>query len=112
MEKEQITWAIIEETVGETGSENVKIIYDVENVNGARITIEKETDIAPFAVSLGVYEIMFHTDFFSTETDAKDFVFKSKKKIENFFRHLEVSENQQDEDWRKVYNELVETIAE
>lgn len=112
MEKEQINWAIIEETVGETGSENGKIIYDVENVNGARITIEKETDNAAFAVSLGVYGIMFHTDFFSTETDAKDFVFESKKKIENLFRHLEVSENQQDEDWRKVYNELVEKIAE
>lgn len=112
MEKEQINWTNIEETIGETGSESGKIIYDVENVNGARITIEKETDIAPFAVTLGVYGIMFHTDFFSTETDAKDFVFESMKKIENLFRHLEVSENQQDEDWRKVYNELVEKIAE
>lgn len=113
MEKGQIlNWTNIEETIGEAGSESGKIIYDVKNENGARITIEKETDIAPFAVTLGVYGIMFHTDFFSTETEARDFVFESIKKIENLFRHLEAPENQQDEDWRKVYDDLVEKITE
>jgi hypothetical protein len=113
MEKEQIlNWINIEETIGQTGSESGKIIYDVENVNGARITIEMETEIAPFTVTLGVYGIMFHTDFFSTEIKAKDFVLESIEKIENLFRHLEVPENQQGEDWRKVYNDLVEKITQ
>lgn len=112
MEKEQnLNWTNIEGTIGKAGSEDGKIIYDVENVNGARITIEKETDIAPFAVTLGVYGIMFHTHFASTETESRDFVSDSMKKIENLFRHLEVPENQQDEDWVKVYNDLVEKLA-
>ena len=113
MEKEQIlNWTDIEETIGEIGSESGKIIYDVENVNGARITIEKETDIAPFAVTLGVYGIMFHTDFYSTESEARNFVFESMKKIEKLFKHLEIPENQQDDKWRKIYNVLVEKITE
>ena len=113
MEKEQIlNWTNIEGTIGQTGSESGKIIYDVEIVDGARITIEMETEIAPFAVTLGVYGIMLHTHFASTESESRDFVSESMKKIENLFRHLEVQENQQGEDWRKVYNDLVEKIAE
>ena len=113
MEKGQIlNWIDIEETIGETGSESGKIIYDVENVNGARITIEKKTKIAPFTVTLGVYGIMFHTDYFPTESEARNFVFESMKKIENLFKHLEVPENQQAEDWKKIYNDLALKIAE
>ena len=112
MEKGQINWTDIEETIGETGSESGKIIYDIENNNGARITIEKETDIAPFAVTLGVYGIMFHTDFFPAESEARNFVFESMKKIENLFKHLEVPENQQDRNWNEIYNRLVEKLAE
>jgi hypothetical protein len=113
MEKEQISnWTDIEETIGERGSESGKIIYDVENVNGARITIEKETEIAPFAVTLGVYGVMFHTHYVSSESESKDYVMESMKRIEMLFRHLEVPENQQNEDWTKVYNDLVEKVAE
>jgi hypothetical protein len=113
MEKEQIfNWTNIEETIGQTGSESGKIIYDVQNINGARITIEKEADIAPFAITVGVYGVMFHTHFVDSESEAKDFVFESMRKIENLCRHLEVPENQQGEEWRKIYNDLVEKIAE
>ena len=113
MEKEQIiNWENIEETIGQTGSESGKIIFDVENVNGARITIEKDSKIAPFAVTLGVYGIMFHTDFYATENEAKSFVFESIKKIENLFKHLEVPENEQGDNWREIYNDLVQKIAE
>jgi hypothetical protein len=113
MEKGQISnWADIEETIGENGSESGKIIYDVEHDKGARITIEKETDIAPFAVTLGISGVMFHTDFFSTEIEARNFVFESMRKIENLFKHLEMPANQQDENWKEIYNRLVEKIAE
>jgi hypothetical protein len=58
------------ETIGQEGSENGTITRDEERLRGARITLERTTPTAPFAITCGVYGWMVHTRFFSIEADA------------------------------------------
>jgi hypothetical protein len=51
-------------TIGEQGSENGLTLKDEEQVRGARITLERDTRIAPFAITCGIYGWMVHTRFF------------------------------------------------
>jgi hypothetical protein len=60
------------ETLGEPGSEDGVIVADDEHPAGARITIERDGRIAPFAITCGVYGWMVHTRFFSEEQSARD----------------------------------------
>ena len=57
-------------TLGLKGSESGETIRDEEHALGARITLEKDTDIAPFAITCGIYGWMVHTRFFSGEGEA------------------------------------------
>jgi hypothetical protein len=57
-------------TIGQEGSENGTIIRDEKHLWGARITLERSTPTAPFAITCGVYRWMVHTRFFSTEAEA------------------------------------------
>jgi hypothetical protein len=57
-------------TIGKVGSEIGTIIRDEEHASGARITLERDTPTAPFAITCGVYGWMVHTRFFAVETDA------------------------------------------
>ena len=58
------------ETIGQEGSESGTIIRDEEHLSGARITLERDTPTAPFAITCGVYGWMVHSRFFADEADA------------------------------------------
>ena len=66
------TWHAFETgcTLGEIGSERGKIIRDEEHAHGARITLERNTSIAPFTITCGVYGWMVHTRYFETDVEA------------------------------------------
>ena len=57
-------------TLGLAGSEGGSILRDDEHPAGARITLEKETTVAPFAITCGIYGYMVHTRFFGLESEA------------------------------------------
>jgi hypothetical protein len=57
-------------TLGSAGSESGITIRDEEFPLGARITLERETRAAPFAITCGIYGNMVHTRFFENETEA------------------------------------------
>jgi len=59
------------ETLGQHGSENGVILLDEEHTLGARITLERETDVAPFAITCGIYGSMLHTRYLSLEEQAR-----------------------------------------
>jgi len=63
-------WTSFDSTDGREGSENGTIIRDDEHAMGARITLERDTPTAPFAITCGVYGWMVHTRFFATEAEA------------------------------------------
>lgn len=57
-------------TIGQNGSEEGSIVRDEEHSLGARITLERATRIAPFAITCGIYGWMMHTCYFSSEPEA------------------------------------------
>ena len=67
-----MTWETVDGggTIGSTGSEQGEIIRDDEFQGSARITIERDGGIAPFAITCGVYGWMVHTRFFDTEQES------------------------------------------
>jgi hypothetical protein len=67
-----IDWHIFKEgaTLGTEGSECGSIVRDDEHTLGARITLERKTQTAPFAITCGVYGWMVHTRFFQFEIEA------------------------------------------
>lgn len=99
-------------SIGETGTENGVIIYDIENINGARVTLENKTDIAPFATTLGIYGVMFHTRYDKDESSAKTFIDQTIEKINKIFILLDTPEVEQDTNWKEKYNNLIEDLAE
>jgi hypothetical protein len=57
-------------TLGQKGSERGTILRDEEHPQEARITLERDARIAPFAITCGIYGCMLHTRFFSLESEA------------------------------------------
>jgi hypothetical protein len=58
-------------TLGLPGSEEGLVVRDEEHPLGARITLERATTVAPFAITCGIYGWMMHTRFFSSEPEAE-----------------------------------------
>jgi hypothetical protein len=52
------------------GSEGGHIFRDETHVLGARITLERECHVAPYAITCGIYGWMFHTCFLGEEGKA------------------------------------------
>jgi hypothetical protein len=67
-----MVWLLLDggSTVGQSGSENGVIVRDEEHGLGARITLERDSQIAPFAIASGIYGWMCHTRFFGSEAEA------------------------------------------
>src|SRR5215813_9807995 len=58
-------------TVGSRGSERGVIVLDEEHPADARITLERNGETAPFAITCGLGGWFVHTVFFSTEREAE-----------------------------------------
>ena len=58
-------------TLGQTGSEAGAILRDDEHALGARITLERGSRAAPFAITCGIYGWMLHTRFFASAEEAE-----------------------------------------
>lgn len=99
-------------SIGTIGSEGGKIIEDFECIDGARVTIEKDGDIAPYSVTLGIYGLMFHTHFDSTEIEAKRFMGFAVKKIDETFALYETAESERNKTWHDKHERLLSELAE
>jgi hypothetical protein len=58
-------------TVGQTGSEEGTMVRDEEHSLGARISLERDCGVAPFAITCGIYGWMLHTRFLGSEDEAE-----------------------------------------
>lgn len=62
-------------TLNTRGSENGLILRDEVHTEGARITLELESDNAPFAITCGIYGWFFHTRFLgNSDTVQADYI--------------------------------------
>lgn len=59
-------------TLDASGSEGGRIVRDVAHPDGARITLEADGAVAPWAITCGVYGLMVHTRYFADRADAED----------------------------------------
>jgi hypothetical protein len=68
-----MSWSVFDggKSIGALGSESGVIVRDEEHSAGARITLERNTTVAPFAITCGIYGWMFHTRFFGLEQEAR-----------------------------------------
>lgn len=82
-------WQTIDsgKTIGRHGSENGIIITDEEFKDLARITLEKDTKIAPWSFTCGIYGMFFHTAYFSNEKIAKESIDSAKKELEEIMKN-------------------------
>jgi hypothetical protein len=58
-------------SIGERGSEFGVIIRDEKRNGAARITLERDTRSASFAITCGIHGWMIHTRFFHAEAEAQ-----------------------------------------
>lgn len=99
-------------SIGKIGSEGGKITEDLECIDGARVTIEKNGDIAPYSVTLGIYGLIFHTHFTSTEIEAKKVMAFAVKKIDEIFTLYETAESERDATWDDEHDRLLSELSE
>jgi hypothetical protein len=83
-------------SIGKVGSERGSIILDEEHPKGARITIERDGNTAPFAITCGVYGWMVHTRFFATEAEARSECGSMKTALDELIDLLEQSADDMD----------------
>jgi len=58
-------------SLGTRGSEEGLIVQDQEHDGGARICLERDARVAPFAITCGLYGWFVHTCFLSSQTEAE-----------------------------------------
>jgi hypothetical protein len=82
------TWRAFDigSTFGQKGMASGETIRDEEHALGARITLEQNTRIAPFAITCGIYGWMVHTRFLGSEDGANAEYDKMKSAIAEIIR--------------------------
>jgi hypothetical protein len=83
-------------TIGKIETEDGVVIRDEEYGNDARITTGRNGEVAPFAITLGIYGFTFHTSFYGNEMDAQNAFNKIKPEIENIVNLLPRNEKEYD----------------
>ena len=106
-------WYIFDNSnsIGEKGSEGGIILSDFEKSNGARITIEQDGNIAPFSVTIGIYNLMFHTYFCSSQEEAISFREDTIERVDEVLKLLEVDNEKKNEEWEINFNHKIEEIC-
>ena len=97
-------------SIGKKGSEGGKILNDQENINGARITIEANVENIPFAITLGIYGLIVHTEFFSEIEIATEYFKRKKNEIDRILKMFEIPEDNQDKEWEHKKDEYLEKL--
>ena len=88
-------------SIGQEGTEMGLIIRDEWYEGTARITLEDEPRVVPFAITCTVYGWMAHTRFFGTREDAERAFDEMKPALEHIVS-LIPGENEPDEDAKMI----------
>ncbi|WP_066839545.1 hypothetical protein [Rufibacter ruber] len=98
-------------TIGTKGSENGIVTCDIENSGGARVTVEKDCGNIPFAITIGIYGLMFHTHYESDAEKANNYVTEIKFRINKFFDLFDVEEVRRTDFWQTKYESQLNELA-
>ena len=76
------------------------------------MTLEKECGNIPFAITLGIYGLMFHTHFESDKNKAIEYVERKKNQINKVFELYDSTEENRDTHWNDKHNKLMDKLAD
>lgn len=109
----ETNWSDYDEgySIGTVGASDGAIVRDEEHESGARITLEEESGFAPFAVTCAVYGWMFHTRFFSDESEAGAEYERMKNELDEILESIPTEENL-DEETESEIRERIERFVE
>lgn len=110
----ELDWVVFDngKTIGDKGSEGGTVIVDTENINGARITLERDCGNIPFSITLGIYGLMFHTHFESDLDNAKKYVLITKLRINKIFDLYFIPEGDRNDSWQNKHDKLIDEISD
>lgn len=97
-------------SIGQPGPDCGKIIRDEEHTLGARVTLEQSGETAPVSITMGIYGVMFHTEFFGAIDHAQKCFDLYKNKIDEIIEHYEVVESNRNEAWAIRHDQLMDEI--
>jgi len=98
-------------TLGKKGSEHGIIITDMENINGARITVEKDTAAAPYAITFGIYGLMLHTHFKNRPEEVELYLDWVRSTMHKVFALYEQDEENRSDEWYHEHDRLVHELT-
>ena len=99
-------------TIGRSGHEGGNVIIDVENIHGARITVEElHGDHPRFVITFGIYGLLFHTHSKTTYDLAGEYIAWLKYKINKVFDMYELPEKHRDDSWYHQHDTLVHELT-
>ena len=99
-------------SIGTVGAGDGAIVRDEEHESGARITLEEESGSAPFAVTCAIYGWMFHTRYFSDESEAGDEYERMKNELNEILESIPGGEENLDEEAENEIWERIERFVE
>jgi hypothetical protein len=99
-------------TVGKVGSECGAIVADESYDDGARITLERSTRSAPFAITCGLSGWLVHTRFFELEAEARSQFDAMKVALARISEAVKSVENGQPNDASRIGRLCQEFIEE
>jgi hypothetical protein len=99
-------------SIGQRGSEEGLICQDEEHPEGCRITLERDTTVAPFAITCGVYGWFLHTRYFSKESESRQAYRDMKAGLEGILALLLLEEGASPEMTERQTTRAMQAISE
>lgn len=95
----------------EAGSKGGAIMLDEEHDYGARITLERDARVAPFAITCGIYGWMVHTRYFRLESDARLAFYEMKRDLDEIMNSIPLdADPEKDRKMRTVMRALSDFV--
>ncbi len=97
-------------SLGTSGTDDGAIVRDEEHQSGARMTLEEEGSSAPYTLTCGIYNWMFHTRFFTNEAEAREAFDEMKDDLEEILEAMPSDERAGEEEQEDFAEELAAFI--
>ena len=97
-------------SIGTSGEIGGAIVRDEEHAAGARITLEEESGAADFALTCLVYDWMFHTRYFSEETEAENAFDEMKGELDEILAAKPSEEGADEEEQEDFAEQLADFV--
>ena len=76
------------------------------------MTLEKECGNIPFAITLGIYGLTFHTHYESDLKTAYEYIKNTKFRINKIFDLYVTTEDKRDETWQSKHDKQINELTE